>query len=258
VKIGGQALEDEQLASSVAEDLALMSLVGIRLLVVHGGGPQVSAAMKEAGIEPRFIGGLRVTDEATIEVAQRVLVGSINGGLVGRLNAAGLSAVGVTGGDGATVTVARTTGPQGEDLGYVGRIESVQVGLLNALLGQDYTPVLASIAPDGSGAPHNVNADAVAGAVAVALDAAKLVFLTNVEGLYRDLGDSGSLVSETKASELRTMLASLSEGMRPKVSAALDALDGGVGKTHILDGRVRHALLLEVFTDQGIGTQVLP
>lgn len=257
-KIGGAALDDDRLASLVAEDLALMALVGIRLVIVHGGGPQVSDAMTEAGIEPRFIGGLRVTDDAAMEVVRKVLVGSINFDLVARLCAAGLTAVGLSGGDGGLVRATRVGGPAGEDLGRVGRVDVVDSALLESLLDAGHTPVIASIAPDADGMALNVNADAVAGAVAGALGAAKLVYLTNVEGLYRDFGDAGSLVSELKRPELEEMAASLSEGMQPKAASAIDALVAGTKKVHILDGRVEHALLLEVFTNEGIGTQVLP
>jgi acetylglutamate kinase len=258
VKVGGAALDDPFLAQSVAEDLALMTMVGIKVVVVHGGGPQVTEAMLDAGIEPSFVGGLRVTDAASMEHVRRVLVGSINGNLVGRLNAAGLAAVGLSGADGAMVVASQTTGPNGEDIGLVGEVDSVAPDLLTSLLDGGYTPVIASVAPSGEGRFLNVNADAVAGAVAGALGAEKLVYLTNVEGLYRDLGDEGSLVSELKRSELEQMAGNLSEGMRPKAISATNALAAGVGKIHILDGRVPHALLLEVFTDEGIGTQVLP
>jgi acetylglutamate kinase len=257
VKIGGEALVDEVKARVVAEDLALMALVGIRLVVVHGGGPQVSEAMARSGIQPKFVGGLRVTDDESMELVRRVLVGSINGDLVALLNAAGLSAVGLSGADGGVLRARRTKGPAGEDLGRVGAVESVDTDLLEALLDGGYTPVVASISPGEDGAPLNINADAVAGAVASALGAAKLVFLTNVEGLYRDLGDAGTLISELKVNELESMLGGLSDGMRPKATAAADALLAGVGKVHILDGRTDHALLLEVFTDEGIGTQVI-
>ncbi len=258
VKIGGHALDDPRLASLVAEDLALLSMVGMRLVVVHGGGPQVTSAMDRAGLEPTFVGGLRVTDDSAIALVRDVLVGSINSDLVGRLSRAGLTAVGISGADGGVLVADKTLGPRGEDLGRVGSIVSVGTRFLNSLLAEDYVPVVASIAADDGGAPLNVNADQVAGAVATALDAAKLVYLTNVEGLYRDLGDTDSLVSEIKAGELQSMLDDLSEGMRPKAVSALTALEGGVEKVHILDGRVEHALLLEIFTEEGIGTQVLP
>ena len=258
VKIGGAALDDPQLAGLVAEDLALLSLVGSKVVIVHGGGPQVSAAMRASGVEPKFVGGLRVTDDAAMEIVRRVLIGSINGDLVTRLRAAGLDAVGISGADGGSIEARRVTGARGEDLGNVGDVASVRPDLLCSLLAGGYTPVVASVAPAPSGAPLNVNADAVAGALAVAVGAEKLVYLTNVEGLYADLGEVGSLLSELKVDELRAMVPTLSEGMRPKAQSIVDALDGGVGKAHILDGRVHHAVLLEIFTDEGIGTQVLP
>ena len=257
VKVGGAALDEERLAQLVAEDLALMALVGIRLVVVHGGGPQVSEAMTAAGLEPEFIGGLRVTDDDAMELVRRVLVGSINSALVARLASAGLNPVGLSGSDGSILSAERVSGPQGEDLGRVGRVREVAPDLILSLLDDGYTPVIASVAPDTDGVALNVNADAVAGSVAAALQATKLVFLTNVEGLYRDLGDAGSLLSEVKLDELSAMVDRLSEGMRPKVQAAIDTLQDGVAKAHILDGRVEHALLLEIFTEEGIGTQVL-
>ena len=257
VKIGGAALDDERLARLVAEDLALLSLVGIQIVVVHGGGPQVSDAMAVAGLEPRFVGGLRVTDDDTMEVVRRVLIGSINSALVGRLRDAGLSPVGLTGSDGDLIAAEVVSGPAGEDLGRVGSVKSVRPHLIQTLLADEYTPVIATVAPGPDGRPLNVNADAVAGAIAGALDATKLVFLTNVEGLYRDLGDSNTLVSEIKRDELKAMIEHLSEGMRPKAEAAVAALGAGVAKVHILDGRVDHALLLEIFTEEGVGTQVL-
>ena len=258
VKIGGQALDDSRLAAMVADDLALMALVGIKLVVVHGGGPQVSAAMSESGIEPAFVGGLRVTDPESMEIVRRVLIGSINSDLVARLNAAGLSGVGLSGVDGGLLEVETTFGPDGEDLGLVGEVSAVDGSLVESLLEDDRTPVIATVAPDASGVVHNVNADAAAGAISGAIGAAKLVYLTNVEGLYTDFGDTDSLVSELKLADLEGMLSALSSGMRPKAASVVYALRSGVGKAHILDGRVEHALLLEVFTDEGIGTQVLP
>jgi acetylglutamate kinase len=258
VKIGGAALDDPALAASVADDLALLALVGLRLVVVHGGGPQVSEAMSSAGIEPNFVGGLRVTDDESMALVQQVLVGRINSDLVARLSGSGVAAVGLSGFDGGLLRAEPASGPAGEDLGRVGRIVEVQPQLLESLLEQGYTPVIASVAPNASGVALNVNADAVAGSVAAAVRSAKLVYLTNVEGLYTDFGDRGSLVSEMKADELGALVGELSEGMRPKAASAVEALEGGVGKIHILDGRVRHALLLEIFTDEGIGTQVLP
>ncbi len=258
VKIGGAALDTPVLARVVAEDLALLALVGMRIVVVHGGGPQVSQAMSTAGIDPEFVGGLRVTTPETMEVVSRVLIGSINSALVARLQTAGLNPVGLAGADGGLIEAEQISGPGGEDLGRVGRVKLVRPELVESLLAGDYTPVIATVAPSADGAALNVNADSVAGAVAAALGATKLVFLTNVEGLYRDLGDAGSLVSEVKLDELKMLVGDLSAGMRPKAEAAVAALEAGVSKVHILDGRVEHALLLEVFTEEGIGTQVLP
>lgn len=254
-KIGGAALDDPALAALVAEDIALLTLVGMKVVVVHGGGPQVSEAMDRAGIEPRFVGGLRVTDDDSLRIVRQVLMGTINGDLVARLNAAGASAVGINGSDGQLVVAERVTH---QDLGRVGSVVSVKPELLVALVTDGYTPVVASVAPSPEGELLNVNADAVAGALAAALRAEKLVLVTNVDGLYRDLGDRDSLLSEVKLHELEEMIPTLSEGMRPKAEAAAAALRTNVGKVHILDGRVPHALLLEVFTDEGIGTQVLP
>jgi acetylglutamate kinase len=214
--------------------------------------------MTAAGIQPQFVGGLRVTDAASIALVRQVLVGSINADLVARLCRAGLKAVGLSGIDGNLIRAERTSGSSGEDLGFVGAVEAVDRTVLDSLLGQEFTPVIASVAPSPDGDYLNVNADTVAGEVAAALQAAKLVYLTNVEGLYRDLGDAGSLMSELRRGELAALAEGFSDGMRPKVASALRALDCGVGKVHVLDGRVEHALLLEVFTDQGIGTQVLP
>jgi acetylglutamate kinase len=258
VKIGGAALEDDRFAGLVAEDLTLMAFVGIRIIVVHGGGPQVSQAMAEAGIRPSFADGLRVTDDAAIEIVRRVLIGTINSDLVTKLCGAGLLAVGLWGGDGGLVEAAVMESPSGQNLGRVGRVATVHPELLDHLLTDGYTPVIASVAPEADGSLLNINADAVAGSIAASVAAAKLVYMTNVEGLYRDLGDSGSLVSEVRLEELGRMIGDLSDGMRPKAASAKQALEAGVGRVHILDGRVEHALLLEVFTNEGIGTLVLP
>lgn len=258
VKIGGEALNDPWLVASVAGDLALMELVGIRLIVIHGGGPQVSQAMTEAGIIPRFIDGLRVTDDSSMEVVRRVLIGSINNTLVARLCESGLKAVGLSGTDGGLIRAKTATGPRGEDLGRVGRVVQLNTALLSVLLGDGYTPVIASVATaiEDDGA-LNINADAVAGAVAAEMSASKLIYLTNVKGLYRDFGDSESLISELTIEDLAEIASEVSAGMGPKVASLIHALRSGVSKVHILDGRVEHALLLEIFSDSGIGTQVI-
>ena len=256
IKIGGQALDDAELAGLVAQDLALLSLVGMRLVVVHGGGPQITHALERAGLTSEFVGGLRVTGDESMEIVRQVLVGSINADLVGRLRHAGVQAVGLSGNDGGIFEAERVSGPDGEDLGRVGAVVDVHPTLIHSLVEQGYLPVIASVAPDRSGGSLNINADAVAGALAAALRAEKLVYLTNVEGMYRDFGDEGSLIPTLTLAELNDMIPQLSSGMKPKATSASHALTSGVRKVHILDGRVEHALLLEIFTDAGIGTEV--
>lgn len=258
VKLGGAPLDDPVLAAHVAEDLALLVLVGVEVVVVHGGGPQISRAMEAKGVKPLFTAGLRVTDDDSMEVVQQVLIGEINSNLVGSLNQVGVAAVGVSGIDARFMRAQRRVGDGGEDLGRVGDIVQVDPSYITSLLAQGFTPVIASVAASDDGTTLNVNADAVAAAVAGAVGAEKLVFVTNVEGLYSDLGDRDSLISELKGDDLALLLPSLSAGMRPKAKAALAAIQAGVGKVHILDGRDDHALLLEIFTPEGIGTQVLP
>ena len=256
VKVGGAALDDPDLAALVADDLALLCLVGARLVVVHGAGPQISAAMVAAGVAPRFIDGLRVTDERTLGAVAAEL-GRTNLELVRRLRAAGLSALGLSGVDAGLLRAVRKTSTSG-DVGLVGTITSVAAPVLDGLLDQGLSPVILPLAAGADGELLNVNADEVAGAVAGALGAAKLIYLTNVAGLYADLGDGDSLISEISLDELERLAPGLSEGMRPKAESAAAALRAGTAKVHILDGRQEHALLLEIFTREGIGTQVLP
>ena len=257
VKLGGESLDDPGLAAAVAQDLALLVLVGVHAVVVHGGGPQISRALEATGAVPRFSGGLRVTDDASMEIVQQILIGEINAGLVGHLNQAGINAVGVSGMDAGFMRAQKRLGDGGDDLGRVGDVVAVAPSYVLSLLSQGFTPVIASVAPSEDGTTLNVNADAAAAAIATGLEAEKLVFVTNIEGLYADLGDRDSLISELKGDDLAMMLPGLSAGMRPKAKAALDAIRGGVRKVHILDGRDDHALLLEIFTSEGIGTQVL-
>ncbi|MFN2587218.1 MAG: acetylglutamate kinase [Actinomycetota bacterium] len=258
VKLGGEPLDDPVLASRVAEDVALLALVGVAVVVVHGGGPQISRAMQRHGVEPRFVGGLRVTDDASMEVVRTTLVGEINAELVRRLNSAGVCAVGLSGIDAASIVAETPRGSEGRQLGRVGTVTAIRTDLLRTLLDSGFTPVVASLGVSAAGETLNVNADVAAAAVAGALAAEKLVYVTNVDGLYRDLGDPASLVSEMKRDDLEALVPELSDGMRPKMESALAALDAGVAKVHVLDGRVEHALLLEIFTTDGIGTQVLP
>ncbi|MGH3441323.1 MAG: acetylglutamate kinase [Nitriliruptorales bacterium] len=258
VKYGGNAMVDEQLKRSFAADIALLHFVGIRPVIVHGGGPQISALSERLGLRPEFVGGLRVTDEATMEVVRMVLLGQVNPELVGLIQEAGAPAVGVAGTDAGLLRVRAAKGPGGENLGRVGEVELVQPRVLQQVLDDGFVPVVATVGRDVDGLDRNVNADVAAGAIAAALGAEKLVYLTNVPGLYRDLGDEGSLLSEIPASRLEAMLEAdeLHEGMRPKVASIVAALRDGVPHAHLLDGRVLHAVLLEVFTDAGVGTMV--
>lgn len=257
VKYGGNAMGDDDLNRAFAADVALLSSVGLRVVVVHGGGPQISALSAQLGLEPRFVDGLRVTDAATLDAVRMVLLGQVNPRLVGLITAAGARAVGVAGTDGGLLE-ARPSDPA---LGHVGEIERVDPALLDSLLDDGAVPVVATVARGADGDDYNVNADTAAGAIAVALDADKLIYLTNVAGLYEDFGTAEStLLSVVGVERLRAMLAAgeLNTGMVPKVASVVTALGGGVAQAHLLDGRIEHALLLEIFTDEGIGTMVLP
>lgn len=263
MKIGGETLEDESVLASFVSDVVLLKFVGMNPVVVHGGGPQISARMREVGKEPNFSSGHRVTDAETMEIVKDVLLTVINRRIVDvmRLHGARVEAV-----SGEDVLVARKSPPRpgrlgepGADLGFVGEIEEVKTSVIASLIEKEAVPVIAPIGsgPDGV---YNINADLAAGAVAAALSAQKIVFLTNVPGLYGDLGDEGSLVPEARVDQLDEMLAggALSEGMIPKIQSVVSALKAGVPQAHILDGRVKHALLLEIFTDEGVGTMVTP
>jgi acetylglutamate kinase len=257
IKYGGAAMEDPALREEFARDVVLLKYVGLQPVVVHGGGPEITAYMERLNLPVEFVGGLRVSDEQTVEVAKMVLVGKVNKDIVLRLNRHGQPAVGLCGDDGLLFRVATQTGPGGEDVGLVGRIERVNVDVLRHIA-QDYIPVIASVGADRDGRSHNVNADEAAGAVARALGAYKVMFLTDVEGWLRDPDDPASVVSETTADEVAGALAAIAGGMRPKLAACLDAIHGGVSYAHIVDGRVPHSLLLELFTDAGIGTKIRP
>jgi acetylglutamate kinase len=237
--------------------VVLLKYVGMNPIVVHGGGPEITAYMERLNLPVEFVGGLRVSDDATVEVAKMVLVGKVNKDIVLRINRHGQPAVGLCGDDGLLFRVATMEGPGGEDIGYVGRIEKVNIGVIEHIAA-DYIPVVASIGADRGGRSHNVNADEAAAAVARALGAYKIMFLTDVPGWLRDPGDQASVVSETGADEVEAALATTAGGMRPKLQACLDAIHGGVSFAHIIDGRVPHSLLLELFTDAGQGTKIRP
>lgn len=254
IKYGGSAMVDEELRSSFADDVAMLHYVGINPIIVHGGGPHISAAMGQRGMEPQWVEGLRVTDSDTMRVVQSTLVGEINPDIVRLVNNHGSVATGVSGLD-ANLFIAE---PQDDRLGYVGKVAEVNVKLVEGLQAQGYVPVVAPIARGEDGETYNLNADTAAGALASAIGASKLVFLTDVEGLYRDFGDETSLISRISSPDLRDLSESgaASAGMIPKINASLAAIDGGVNQVHILDGRIQHSLLLEIFTPEGIGTMV--
>jgi acetylglutamate kinase len=258
IKYGGNAMVDEELRRSFAADVALLHFVGLRPVVVHGGGPQISRLAADLGVTSDFVGGLRVTDAAMMDVVRMSLLGQVNPELVGLVQAAGAPAVGVAGTDAGLLRCRPAVGPAGEDLGLVGEVDHVNTQLLTDLLDDGLLPVVATVGRDAEGRDRNVNADLAAGAIAAALGASKLVYLTDVPGLYLDFGEEDSLISEVSADRLRDMLAadSLHEGMRPKVRSIVDAIDRGVPQAHILDGRVLHAVLIEIFTDEGVGTMV--
>jgi acetylglutamate kinase len=257
VKLGGAAMVDPGPASSFAEDVALLRLAGVRVVVVHGGGPQISELSERLGIETRFERGLRVTDAETLDVARMVL-GKINTDIVAAINRQGVPAAGVSGDDGALFLARpKEQTEEGVDLGLVGDIVEVRPALLEDLM-QRFVPVVASTATDGRGQGYNVNADEAASALAIALGAEKLIFMTDVPGLYEDLGGGEQLLSEVSLSECERLIAEgvVDGGMVPKVEAVIQAMKGGVHKAHILDGRVPHALILEMFTPEGLGTMI--
>ncbi|GAB3703276.1 acetylglutamate kinase [Mariniluteicoccus flavus] len=260
VKYGGNAMIDDELKRAFAEDIVFLRRCGVRPVVVHGGGPQISTMLKRVGIESEFRGGLRVTSPEAMDIVRMVLVGQVGRELVGLVNAHGPLAVGLSGED-AGLFVAERKGLvlDGEDvdLGLVGDVAEVHPEAVLDLIEAGRIPVVATVAPDEDGTVHNVNADTAAAALAVALGAEKLVVLTDVEGLYRNWPDDPEIITGISATDLRAMLPSLQSGMVPKMEACLYAVDGGLAKATVLDGRVPHALLLEIFTDDGIGTQVL-
>src|SRR6188472_206455 len=255
IKYGGAAMREEELREAFATDVVLLKYVGLDPVVVHGGGPEISEYMKRLGMEVRFHHGLRVSDAETVEVARMVLLGKLNSDIVQRLNRHGQPAVGLSGQDGTLFEVAPV--PNAEQVGFVGSIERVDVDVLNHIA-VDYIPVVASSASDRRGQSYNVNADEAAGKVAAALSAYKAIFLTDVEGWRADAEDPGSLISRATVDEVAARLGQIEGGMRPKLGACVEAIRGGAQSAHIIDGRKPHSLLLELFTDAGIGTMVTP
>ncbi len=255
IKYGGAAMREQALREDFATDVVLLKYVGLNPVIVHGGGPEITRYMERLGLEVRFHEGLRVSDAETVEVARMVLVGKLNSDIVQSLNAHGQPAVGLSGQDGSLFEIAPV--PNADQVGFVGSVEHVDVDVLNHIAA-DYIPVIASAAADAEGNPYNVNADEVAGKVAAALDAYKAIFLTDVEGWLADSADPGSLISHATVVEVEGKLAGIEGGMRPKLQACIDAIQGGTKSAHIIDGRQPHSLLLELFTNAGIGTMVTP
>jgi acetylglutamate kinase len=260
VKYGGNAMTDESLREAFAEDVVFLRYAGVKVVVVHGGGPQINAHLDRLGIEQKFAGGLRVTTPETMDVVRMVLVGQVQREIVGLLNAHGPFAVGLSGEDGRLMTAVRRphiVAGEEIDIGLVGDVAEVDPGVIEGLLGDGRIPVVASVCRGADGEVYNVNADTAAAAVAVGIKAEKLVVLTDVEGLYADWPASNEVISKLSSDELEAMLPGLAEGMIPKMEACLRAVRGGVPAAHVLDGRVPHALLLELLTDSGVGTMVV-
>ncbi|MEY8427666.1 acetylglutamate kinase [Lachnospiraceae bacterium 46-15] len=257
VKYGGSAMVDHDLKKSVIRDVALLKLVGFRPIIVHGGGKEITKWTKRLGIETNFINGLRVTDKQTMEVAEMVL-NKVNKGLASMMEKLGVHAVGICGKDGSVLRVDKKLSG-GKDIGYVGEVKEVNVGLLNTLLDNDFVPVICPIGSDDNYHSFNINADDAACAIATAVGAAKLAFLTDIEGVYRDPLDKSSLISELTVKEAEELLASgnVGGGMLPKIQNCVDAINAGVSRVHILDGRIAHCLLLEFFTNRGVGTAII-
>ena len=257
VKYGGSAMVDEELKKRVAEDVSLLKLVGFKPFIVHGGGKEISSMVKRLGMEPKFINGLRVTDEETMDVAEMVL-GKVNKSLVQLVESLGVRAVGISGKDGGLLKVEKKYS-NGADIGFVGEITEVNPDIIFDMLKKDYLPVICPIGMDEDFQTYNINADDAACAIAKALGAEKLAFLTDIEGVYKDPHDPETLISELTVSEAQGLMSDgfIGGGMLPKLQNCIDAINSGVSRVHILDGRIPHCLLLEIFTNKGIGTAIL-
>jgi acetylglutamate kinase len=257
IKYGGAAMSDPELREEFARDVVLLKYVGMNPVVVHGGGPDITSYMERLEMPVEFVSGLRVSDEATVEIAKMVLVGKVNKDIVLRLGRHGQPAVGLCGDDGRLLRVSRQSAPGGEDIGFVGKIERVNADVLHHIA-QDYIPVIASVGADAEGRSYNINADEAAGAIAREVGAYKVIFLTDVAGWLRDPGDPESRITSAATNEVEDVLGDIGGGMRPKLQACIEAIYGGVSAAHIVDGRVAHSVLLELFTDAGIGTKIHP
>ena len=256
VKYGGNAMVNDELKSDIASDIVLMKYVGMNPVIVHGGGPEISKYMEQSGKAVKFVDGLRVTDKETMDIVKMVLVGKVNKEIVTLINRHGRMAAGVSGDDGDLIQAKKKTGPI--DLGFVGEVEKIEPKIVEDLVREDFIPVVASVGIGRDGASYNINADVVAGEVAAAIQADKIIFLTDVAGLYRDFSDKSTLISELSTAECKDMVENkeVAAGMLPKLDGCLRALEAGVNRAHILDGTIKHALLLEVFTAAGVGTMI--
>ena len=257
VKYGGSAMVDENLKKSVISDVTLLKLVGFKPIIVHGGGKEISKWGGKVGKEPEFINGLRVTDEETMEIAEMVL-GRVNKSLVSMVESLGVKAIGISGKDGGLLKVKKKYS-DGKDIGYVGEISEVDPQILFDMMEKDFLPIICPVGLDDEFNTYNINADDAACAVARAVGANKLAFLTDIEGLYRDFNDKSSLISEIKVSEAKELIAggTIGGGMLPKLSNCIDAIEAGVSRVHIIDGRIPHSILMEIFSDRGVGTAIL-
>lgn len=257
VKYGGSAMVDEELKKKVIEDVVLLKLVGFKPIIVHGGGKEISGWVKKSGMEPRFVNGLRVTDEPTMEIAEMVL-NKVNKNLVSMIQELGVKACGISGKDGGMLHAVKKFS-DGMDIGYVGDVDAVDPTIIHALLKDDFLPVICPIGYGSDGHAYNINADDAACAIARAVSAEKLAFLTDTEGVFRDFEDKSSLISEITTSEARKLLSggTIGGGMLPKLNNCIDAVENGVSRVHIMDGRIPHCLLLEIFTNKGVGTAMI-
>ncbi|TFB09000.1 acetylglutamate kinase [Candidatus Atribacteria bacterium MT.SAG.1] len=264
IKYGGSAMQDKMLEGKIIEDIILLKYVGMKPVIIHGGGAEISQEMEKRNIVPRFINGLRVTDEETMEITEMVLIGKINTRLVAEINlhilegmGNGVKGIGLSGEDAQLLTVIKHSSL---DLGFVGEIEKVNPEILFVLLEKNYIPVIATVGVDKEGTRYNINADAVAGQIGISLQAEKLIYLSDVDGIFKDFEDQTSLISSLTINQAKDLIKSgqVQKGMIPKVDSAIQALEGGVNKVHFLNGKRAHCILLELFTDSGIGTEIIP
>lgn len=259
VKYGGNAMKDEKITDTILQDITLLKYVGINPIVVHGGGPDINKMLDKLNIHSEFHNGLRITDGATMDVVQMVLTGKLNKNIAAKINAMGGKAIGLCGKDARLIEVVKKPPAEdGTDLGFVGDIVNINTGLLQMLVNDEYIPVIAPVGTDSEGNSYNINADIAAGEIAARLKVEKLIFLTDIDGIYRDFNDKSSLISSVTVDEIYSLISSgaITSGMIPKVMGCMQGIKCGVKRTHILNGTIPHPLILEIFTDKGIGTMV--